>query len=245
MSALSLLAPHRLSRLFAADARNVRRDPTLLFATLLSVFPSIAFALFRAPMDRAALEALGIDAVSLYVAPVALCLPAFLIGWVGGFLFLEDRDEGTLTAVEVTPPGKVGFVAYRVGATMLIAAFVALLSVWLIFPAAGPAMTAVLMALGALQAAGGAIVLPALARNKVEGLAITKLTNLLSLAPLLAAIPSEWRYLGGVVPTFWIGEMLGLSGERAMAAGLVAAIALATHLAAAILLLALMARRPG
>jgi fluoroquinolone transport system permease protein len=245
MSALSILAPHRLSRLFAADARNVWRDPTLVFATLLSVFPSIAFALFRTPMDRAALSSFGIEAFSLYVAPVALCVPAFLIGWVGGFLFLEDRDEGTLAAVEVTPPGKVGFVVYRVGATMLIAAAVALLGARLIVPDAGPSMTAVLIALGALQAAGGAFVLPAVARNKVEGLAVTKLTNILSIAPLLAAIPSELRYLGGVLPTFWIGELLGLSGERALPLVMLAVIALAIHILSAALLFRLMASRTG
>ncbi len=37
-----------------------------------------------------------------------------LIGWVTGFLLLEDRDDGPLLAVDVTPIGKCGFLAYRV-----------------------------------------------------------------------------------------------------------------------------------
>lgn len=245
MSALSVFAPRRLTRLFAADALNVGRDPTLIFATLLSIVPAIAFHFGRAPIDSAALTAFGVDGFSRYLAPIALCLPAFLIGWVSGFLFLEDRDEGTLAAVDVTPPGKGGFVAYRVGVTALLAAAVTLLGVRLVLPDVGAGATALLVLLVALQATGAAFVLPALARNKVEGLAVTKLTNMLSIAPLLAAIDSPLRYVGGVLPTFWIGELLGLSGERALSFGIAAAIALAVHLLFAAALFAMMLKRAG
>lgn len=244
MSALSLLAPRRIVRLFAADALSVSRDPMLLFAALLSVVPPVALAIARDALDEAA-AAFGIPEVSLYLAPIALCLPAFLIGWVGGFLFLEDRDEGTLAAIDVTPPGVSGFVACRTAATALIAAAVTIFGARLVVPHAGAGMMALLAVLVALQAMAAAFVLPALAGNKVEGLALTKLTNMLSLAPLLAAIPSPLRYLGGVLPTFWIGELLGLSGERALPTGVVAFLALAMHLAAATLFFRLMARREG
>jgi hypothetical protein len=35
---------------------------------------------------------------------------------------LEDRDDGALLALDVTPPGKAGFLAYRVTVTAGVAA---------------------------------------------------------------------------------------------------------------------------
>ena len=211
MTPLRLLAPRRLARLLAADATNVARDPMLLAAAALSLVPPIALFLGRGAMDPSALAAFGIAELSRYLVPLVLLLPAVLIGWVTGFLLLEERDEGTLLAVDVTPVGKAGFLGYRVGLAAL-STFVLVLYAWPFVLADRP-VTLVLMAglLVAASTVGFAVALPAIARNKVEGLAVTKLTNLLLLAPLLAAIPSPLRFLGGVVPTFWLGELLGLS----------------------------------
>ena len=52
-----------------------------------------------------------------YLAPIVFVLPALLIAWVTGFLMLEDRDDRALLALDVTPPGKAGFLAYRVTVT--------------------------------------------------------------------------------------------------------------------------------
>ena len=106
MSVFSVFAPARFGRMFVSDAANVSRDPTLLFAVLLSVVPAIAFALWRQDMDAAALGAFGLPDLSRYVLPIVICLPAFLVSWVTGFLFLEDRDEKTLLALDITPVGR-------------------------------------------------------------------------------------------------------------------------------------------
>jgi fluoroquinolone transport system permease protein len=245
MNLLSVFAPQRFGRLFASDALNVGRDPTLIFATMLSLAPAIAFFFGQAPLDEAANIAFGIEGFSRYVAPVAICLPAYLIGWVTGFLFLEDRDEGTLMAIDITPVGKAGFMGYRSAVTVVIAFAVTLLGAWLIVPQADAATTVLLAVLVALQAVAAAFVLPAIARNKVEGLAVTKLTNIFAVAPLIAIIPSPWRYLGGIVPSFWVGEMFGLSDTRYLPVPAIAVLALASHVVVAILLYRLMRRRAG
>lgn len=245
MSAVSVFSPRRFARLFLSDALNVARDPTLVFATLFSLMPAVAFFFGRQPMDAAAAAAFGIADFSRYLAPVALCLPAYLVGWVTGFLFLEDRDEGTLTAIDVTPVGKAGFMGYRVSVTVALATVVTLFGAALVLPGAGWPFAFLLAGLVALQAVSAAFVLPALARNKVEGLALTKLTNIAAVAPLLAVVPSPWRYLAGVVPSFWVGELFGLSPQPLLPAPAVVALALAVHLVIAALLFRLMLRRAG
>jgi fluoroquinolone transport system permease protein len=245
MSGFAVFVPRRFGRLLVSDATSISRDPMLLFATLLSVLPSVALWYGRDSVDAAAAASFGVDAFASYLVPVALLVPAMLIGWVVGFLLLEDRDEGPLLAIDVTPVGKSGFFAYRATAAVLVTAVITLMAAWLLLPERGWAMALLLAGLVAANAVLVAAVLPAVARNKVEGLALTKLVNLASVVPLLAILPSPLRYLGGIVPSYWIGELLMLSEHRYLPEPLVATLAIGTHLAAVWLLLRLLARRSG
>lgn len=245
MSGISIFAPRRLGRLVASDAMNISRDPMLLFATVLSLVPAIAFHFGRAPMDAWALASFGLVDLSRYVAPVVLLIPAFLVGWVTGFLALEDRDDGPLLALDVTPVGKGAFLAYRVSVTAAVTIGITLFAWPLVVPDQPVWVIATLALLIAMNAILAALVLPAVARNKVEGLALTKVTNILSLVPLIAIIGAPWRYLAAFLPSFWIGEMLDLSGEGTLPVGLVAGLALVVHAAAVAGLFWLIGRRAG
>jgi len=245
MSVLGSLSPARFARLAASDAMNIARDPMLIFATVMSITPAIAFVLARDQMDAAASAAWGIAAISRFVAPVALVLPAFLIGWVTGFLLLEDRDEGVFAALDVTPVGKSGFLAYRASVTALITFALTLWACWLILPQGSAWLDLLIAVLVAAEAVIAAIILPAVARNKVEGLALTKLINIAAVAALIAAIPSPLRFLGGVVPTYWVGESLHLTDIAALPLWITAAIAVSVHAVAVVALLKLFARRAG
>ena len=57
------------------------------------------------------------------------------------------------------------------------------------------------------EAVIAAALLPALARNKVEGLALTKLTNIMAVVPLLALLPSPWRFAARAGAKLLAGEM--------------------------------------
>jgi hypothetical protein len=244
VSAVAALAPKRVGRLLLSDAMSIGRDPMLLFAIVLSVLPAIGFHLTQQQMDGAALAAFGVEQLSRYVAPVALLVPAYLIGWVTGFLLLEDRDDGPLAAIAVTPMGKGGFFAYRATVTALVTAAVTLLGLRLMVPEIGAAEAVLVLLLVPAGAVIAAVMLPAVARNKVEGLALTKLINLGMFAPLLAIMPSPWRLLGGVVPSYWIGEALGLAEGRVLPLPVLVAAAVLVHLVWGIVLVRRFIRRP-
>ena len=245
MSALTLLAPSRFWRVFLSDAKNVRRDPTLLAATLMSQLPAPAVAFWTGEFDKLAMLIPGNPPLGTYAAVISIVLPAFLIGWVTGFLMLEDRDDGPLMALDVSPPGKGGFLVYRLVATVVICVALTYFSAAFVLPQVSPALTGVIGIFVALEAAAVAITYPALARNKVEGLALTKLLNILSFLPVLAAAPSAWRFVAGVIPPFWVGEIAGLSGARALPPVMSIPIALAVHLGVLFLLYRLLQSRAG
>lgn len=245
MTDLGMFAPRRLWRLASSDALNIGRDPMLVIAAVMSLLPALLIAVFRGQIDAAAQSAFDITGFSRYLVPPALAIPAALVGWVTGFLMLEDRDEGTLLALDVTPMGKSGFILYRVGITAALAIAITLYAWPLLLPGANLLVVAVIVGLVSLNAIAFAIVLPAVARNKVEGLAVTKLTNLLALAPLLAAIPSPLRYVGGVLPPYWIGELLGLTDVAPIPPWLAALLGLAVNLVAVVALMRLFGRKAG
>jgi hypothetical protein len=62
---------------------------------------------------------------------------------------------------------------------------------------------------------------------------------------LLTIIPSPWRYLGGIVPTFWLGELMQLSTLTLLPMSVVLMFAVASNLLAGIGLFELFRPRYG
>ncbi|VAW21501.1 hypothetical protein MNBD_ALPHA11-1691, partial [hydrothermal vent metagenome] len=180
MSARSSFIPARLKGLFLGDVRNILREPVMLLVLAFAILPLLLFVLFQKPMNEAALSAWSIKEISRYVAPLVLLVPAYLIGWVTGFLILEERDEGPLLALSVTPIGKNGVAIYRAALASFMSGAIALISIPFLFPKTGLLIIMTTVILCAMQAAMVNFVLPAIAKNKVQGLAMTKVINLFS-----------------------------------------------------------------
>ncbi|MCZ4273857.1 hypothetical protein [Maritalea porphyrae] len=223
-------AVKRFWLLFKSDAQNLSRDPILLLATLLSAVPAPLFAAYSAKLDQLGIGLFSIPNLSAYIAPMALLLPASLVGWVAGFLLLEDRDDHTLLAIETTSVGKIGFMSYRLAIASAIGGMLGLFGMIQIYPEHALSTQLFAALLVAIETAIVALTLLSLAGNKVEGLALSKLLNLLMLFPLIAAIPSPWRLLGGLFPSYWIGEIFALSPQSYLPTALVLAVAIVVHI---------------
>lgn len=242
----SLLAkPEKISKLFTADTKNVRRDPTLLFAIILALLPTFIILVWSEQINTGIQSSLGVANIIGYAMPVIITLPAFLMGWIAGFLFLEDRDESTLIAIDTTPLGKSGFIAYRSGATMIITALITIANLNLFMPDLSWLQIIGVTVLVSLASIISALILPAIARNKVEGLALTKLTNIGAIVPLAALFPSPLRYIAGIIPTFWVGEAMQIAPLPFMPAWLAIAIGLVESIAILVLLRHLFNKRVG
>ncbi|WP_306252136.1 hypothetical protein [Parvularcula sp. IMCC14364] len=242
MSALSALAPQRLLALFRADAISVAREPVLFVNLFIGLILPILLAAFGDQIDAYAGQSLGITGFSAYAVPFALITPAILIGWVTGMLLLEDRDDGPLLALEVTAIGKGGFLLYRTFVLMLIASAATLFTLTLLLPDQ-PGLYFPLVLLISLESVFISFALVALAGNKVEGMALSKILNMLALVPLLALLATPWRYAAGIIPSFWIGEIL-LRADGHLS-GLTFLIALVVHIASLVFLFRLVTRRLG
>ncbi len=135
-----------------------------------------------------------------------LMLVPMLMGMVYGFVLLDERDGGIITAISVTPTGKKGYLLLRMGIPITISFIFVLLFVLLLH--LSDFRSFVQLILIALVISSQSLILllflGAFADNKVMGLAISKGFGILLLGPLLDyVLPSPFNWIGGYSPFFW------------------------------------------
>lgn len=238
---LNTLSHPRLIALFKADVNNIKRDPIMALTIILSLFLPFVLWHWRPSIDNYAVDAFNIKGFSHYIVSFTLVLPGLLLGWITGMLLLEDRDDGPLLALEITPLGKVGFLFYRATVTALVSFLVTLVVVKLLLDVS-LFLHLFLALLVAMEAVMITFALVELANNKVEGLALSKVLNIAALFPLLALLSSPLRYFAAIVPSYAIGEILH---SDTLPVVVVYSLALLIHIVVLVGLFCLSLRRVG
>ncbi|HSJ59370.1 MAG TPA: hypothetical protein VLC95_19450 [Anaerolineae bacterium] len=197
-----------LKSLGPIDARNVRRDPLLKWMAAVPLVVALAMRWVLPVIFRQLSAFLDVD-LSPYTGPLVsyllVTLTPSLVGLVIGFLLLDERDDRTLTALQVTPLTLNGYLAYR----LLLPGLLSIAVTVVVFPLAGLHDLAFLeLCLVALSAAPlaplFALFLAAFAANKVQGFALQKGMGIVLLPPMIAYfLPMPWQLAAGLVPTFW------------------------------------------
>ncbi len=241
-----MYATRVLRALGPIDARSIQRDPLLRWTILLPVLLALA-ARWVFPSMLARLGALSGTNLLPFYPPIMgvalLLLPSLLVGMVVGFLLLDQRDDQTLLALQVTPLPLGTYLAYRIAMPLLLSVLVSAVAL----PLAGLAGTRPLPLLAAALAAAplapiAALFLAAFAGNKVQGFALTKVSGVLLLPPLVAYfIESGWQFAFGVLPTYWPARVLWAAQAGEPGIGIYLVVGLAYQAA----LLALLLRRFG
>lgn len=192
----------------------MRRD-MMLFAACLS--PILAGFLFRfgIPLLEAALTNwLHIPAIiSPYYGLIDIffaMLSPLMFCFVSAMVSLEEADEKTAAYLFITPLGRNGYLAARfcIPAAAAFLVTLALLPICKLTPLS-PADIVLLAAEGTLQGIIVSLLILTLSSNKLEGMAVTKLSGLMIFG---AAIPffikHRVQYLISPLPSFWIGKAI-------------------------------------
>jgi fluoroquinolone transport system permease protein len=194
------------------DAKTVGRDSLLRAAIGLPLMIALLTRLAVPILAQQIGAATGFDLPAYQAAIMSgalLLITPTICGLVVGFLLLDQRDDRTLAALQVTPLPLRAYLAYRLAAPLLLSLVMTVVA----FPLAGLAgagMPAVLLA--ALTAAPfaplAALGLATFAENKVQGLALLKGCSVLLLAPIAAIfVPAPWQWALGIAPTFWPAQL--------------------------------------
>jgi fluoroquinolone transport system permease protein len=190
------------------DVRNIRRDSLVAWMIYIPILMAVVLR-FSLPFVHARLlEQYNFDLTQYYTVLlsyffIGTCPMVF--GAVIGFLLLDEKDDRTLTALQVTPMPLSSYIVYRVSIPIVLT-FVMLI---IIFPLANltPFNLKVIL-ISALasspMAPMFALFLASIAENKIQGFALMKLTGIFLLAPVFAYfVTSSWELVFGLLPTYW------------------------------------------
>jgi len=190
------------------DVRNVRRDSM----TSWMIFIPIIMALFVRwgvpPFTAWLIEQHNFNFVEYY--PVLLAyffigMCPMVFGVVIGFLLVDEKDDRTLTALQVTPLPLNSYIIYRVTIPIILTFGL----MFALFPLANLTpfnlRTILFSAIAAAPMAPMlALMIASIAQNKVQGFALMKLIGIVLLAPVLAYFaPAGWELAFGIFPTYW------------------------------------------
>ena len=206
------------------DFNNVRRDPMLRWMVF---FPLLMVGIFRWGIPFLAEQLklwLNFDLLAydnLMMSFVSMMIP-LAYGSVVGFLLLDQRDDRTLFALQVTPLTLRGYFIYRVSLPM----FLGLLGNLIFLPLSGFVnMGWEKIFMVSLGASGLTPVLAlfyaGFAQNKVQGMALMKISSLIFMPVIVAwFLTGVWHWLFAILPSFWPMKLYWVLDSGGSGAGL-------------------------
>jgi fluoroquinolone transport system permease protein len=190
------------------DIRNIRRDSALSWMIFLPILSALVVRWGVPALTRWLIEQYQFDLAPYYPAILAyffVIMCPITFGVLIGFMLLDEKDDNTLTALQVTPLSLTSYLGYRV----VIPVILTIVLMFVIFPLANidslPTWALFLTALAAAPMSPMfSLFLASLAQNKVQGFALMKMSGMLLFAPIFAYfIESKWSYVFGLIPTYW------------------------------------------
>jgi fluoroquinolone transport system permease protein len=197
-----------LKSLGPIDLRNIWRDSALGWMGFIPILCALILRWGVPPLTAALFEQYAFDLSTYY--PVLLSyflilMCPVLFGVLIGFLLLDERDDNTLSALQVTPLTMTSYLVYRI----VVPVIMSIVLMFIIFPIANlgtlafwPLLITTIVA--APMAPMFALFLGAFAENKVQGFALMKGSGVILFVPIFAFfIESKWELVFGVLPTYW------------------------------------------
>lgn len=199
-------------RMFGFMVKEILQEMMLI---LLIVAPILAGCFFRFGipfLEKSVLSRYGFDTILVPYYELFGWLFAMLTGmlfaFVGGLVVLSEIDDHVTRYIMVTPAGIWGYLGSRIMIPALLSGVMALVCVPLFSLCELSALRVIVMVFSTvLSGIVTALLVVAISSNKVEGMAVGKLSGLFGMTffiPLF--VRGTVRYVFGIFPMFWIGR---------------------------------------
>lgn len=201
------------------DMKSITRDAMLIGAMLapiaLALFVKLTIFYFSEVLNE--MFSFSIEHHYTLIMSFVILLSPFMLGVMAGLMILEEMDDNILSYIAVTPVSKSAYLLYRLTVPMLISTILTIFII--VYTGLVDFTVSILPAvlLAALITPIIALFLAGFANNKVEGLAIGKAIGIIVIVPFLTFIvESNWVFLLGVFPTFWVSEVFMRSDDMSL-----------------------------
>ena len=202
-----------LLRSFVLFVKQVFRDSMLAMICFAVVLTAI-FLRFGVPVVENILcgyfgkETILSEYYLLFDLLLALVTP-YMLCFASAMMMLTEYDENLASYLAVTPVGKRGYILSRLA---FPAAFAFLVSValmkWFSLTVWPLGLLLPVCLLTSLTSVAVALLLFAFSHNRVEGMAVGKLSGLLMVGlPVPFFLKTDMQYLFSPIPSFWIAKL--------------------------------------
>jgi fluoroquinolone transport system permease protein len=198
-----------LRKIGTSDLKLIRRDSFLVWLAIVPIFLGLLFRWLVPWVTALAAphfpEIVLTDYYALVVSALFILLTPMMAGLVIGFLLLDERDDGVLMALLVTPRPLSHHLLYRMTLMMGLSVAQTIIAV----PLTGlvelsPVELVAVALVASLLAPIIALYLVTFAENKVEGMAQLKMLSSFNAVVFVAYfVPEPWQFLCGLVPVYW------------------------------------------
>jgi fluoroquinolone transport system permease protein len=184
------------------DIRLIWREG-FFFIFIMLVLPALAFFIRVVTPEVTQLVSPWVmleDYYGLILATAFVASQPVLLGFVIGVLFVEERDSGTLLALQASPLSLRSFMAYRVIATMLLNVLLTVISVELTGLVSISLIESIIAAsLASLGVPVTALIYGVYIKNKVQAIMMMKPIAAWGQLPvLLFFVTSPWQWIGSL-----------------------------------------------
>ena len=188
--------------------KHISRDGMLI---LISVAPLLMVVLFSYILPTYIEQILPFELSRYYILldlMIAAMTP-YLFCFASSLAILEEIDDHIATYLSVTPVGKDGYLFSRLILPSIVSAVITvLLMTFYSLSNISIMMIVVLSISTAILAIITSMIVVCVAKNKVEGMAISKISGLLLVGLFIPSfITGNIQYLFGVIPSFWIAKL--------------------------------------
>lgn len=193
---------------------QISKDNILIAVCLAPIIAGVAFK-FGIPIVETLLsEYLRVpEIIATYYLLIDIflaILTPYMFSFASAMVILEEKDTGITNYLSVTPIGKTGYLVSRLLLPMAVSVPFSII-VLLCFSLSNISIFLIIL-LSLLATSFGlipALFIVSFSTNKVEGMALAKLSNIITLGlPLPFFIDGVKQYWGAFLPSFWVAKFM-------------------------------------
>ena len=201
-----------VNKMFLYMVKQITQEMMMIMLAIAPVLTGLFFRIGIPFLEEHILRHYGLEQIIIPYYEIFSWLLSMLTGmlfaFVGGLVVLGEIDDNVAKYIMITPAGIRGYLCSRIIIPAIISAVVALICVPIFLLVDIGFVKLIIMVLTTmLSGIITTLLVVAMSSNKVEGMAIGKISGLFGVmyfVPLL--VTGTIRYVFCLFPMFWIGE---------------------------------------
>ncbi|MFA9458894.1 ABC transporter permease [Halalkalibacter sp. AB-rgal2] len=203
-----MLTMKKIVLFLKGDIRSTIRDPLMLlvFTIPFLMYMLVTFGLPYIDQQIVQFSHFQLMDHRVFIIAMIMTMVPMMVGMLTGYLLLDEKDDGILQYMEITPLKKAGYIWYRISLPAFLSFMITMVMGCVLLFRESVHWSTFVAAVVVVSLLGPVITmyLASFAQNKVEGIAYTKLINLVMIAPLVPYLfDGWWTWISYVIPLTW------------------------------------------